>query len=103
MKTMLAAVLYGREDVRAERVAVQGGEVRAGEGVAVVGAGPLGLMRVCLARERGARVYCIARRPERLALAKQLGAEATLNLASEAEPAAWLRERVPGGRGADRV
>src|SRR5205814_1005629 len=55
------------------------------------------------AADRGARVYCLARRPERLAVAAALGAEETLDVTTEADPAAWLRERVPGGRGADRV
>src|SRR5213078_2526342 len=30
-------------------------------------------------------------------------AQATLDLASEANPFAWLRDRTPGARGADRV
>ena len=83
--------------------AVEETGVRGSESLAVLGAGPLGLMLVCLARQRGARVFCIARRPERLALAERLGAEATLDLELGVDTVAWLRERVPGGRGADRV
>lgn len=83
--------------------AVEETGILAGESVAVVGAGPLGLMLVRLARQRGARVFAIGRRVERLALAEELGAEAALDMESGADPVGWLRERVSGGRGADRV
>lgn len=77
--------------------------VRAGETLAVLGAGPLGLMLVAMAARRMARVVCLARRRERLRMAEQLGAAATLDLEAGHDPVAWLREQVPGGRGADSV
>jgi L-iditol 2-dehydrogenase len=77
--------------------------VEPGDVVAVLGAGPLGLMLARLARLRGATVLCLGRRPERLATALQLGAAATLDLEGAADPVEWLRRQVPGGRGADRV
>lgn len=74
--------------------------VAAGEVVAVVGCGPVGLMAVVAAREREAeRVFAVDRVPERLALAARLGAE-PLSLA--AEPATAVGEATQG-RGADAV
>jgi 2-desacetyl-2-hydroxyethyl bacteriochlorophyllide A dehydrogenase len=56
--------------------AVDRGMPRAGESAAVVGVGNLGLLAVQVLRARGTRVLAIARRPERLALARTLGADA---------------------------
>jgi L-iditol 2-dehydrogenase len=49
---------------------------RGGESAAVVGVGSLGLLAVQVLRARGLRVLAVARRPERLALARELGADA---------------------------
>jgi 2-desacetyl-2-hydroxyethyl bacteriochlorophyllide A dehydrogenase len=57
--------------------AVGRGGVRAGESVAVVGAGTLGLLALQVARGRGARVLVVGRSARRFALARELGAEAT--------------------------
>src|SRR5438477_12689169 len=57
--------------------AVARGHVRAGETAAVVGAGTLGLLAVQVLRARGARVLLVSRTARRLALGKELGAEAT--------------------------
>lgn len=76
-------------------------EVRAGSSVAVLGAGPVGLMASIAAREAGAQlVYVLDSVPERLALAEGFGAtglDYTL---------ATTRERIldeTGGRGVDGV
>jgi L-iditol 2-dehydrogenase len=58
--------------------AVDRGAPRPGEAAAVVGAGTLGLLAVQLLRMRGCRVLVVARTARRLALARELGAEATL-------------------------
>src|SRR6266513_5143848 len=50
---------------------------KAGETAAVVGAGTLGLLAVQVLRARGARVLLVSRTARRLALGKELGAEAT--------------------------
>lgn len=50
--------------------------VRAGEAAAVVGVGTLGLLALQVLRVRGARVLCIGRSRRRLALARELGADA---------------------------
>jgi L-iditol 2-dehydrogenase len=85
--------------------AVHGAEetgIRQGETVAILGAGPLGLLLARCAVLAGARVLVVGRRAERLGIARRLGAAETLNVEAGGEPAAWVRERT-GGRGADRV
>lgn len=58
--------------------------VEPGDTVAVVGAGPVGLLMVQLTRMWGAsRVYAIDVVEQRLSLAKQLGADAVVNAARE--------------------
>jgi L-iditol 2-dehydrogenase len=75
--------------------------VCAGETVAVVGAGPLGLMHVCLAAERGAHVISIDRRTDRLALARRLGASETIE--AEGDWVERVRAGANGGRGVDHA
>ena len=53
-----------------------------GDTVAIVGAGPIGQLLLQLARLRGARVIALDLNPDRLALARQLGASETI-LASD--------------------
>jgi threonine dehydrogenase-like Zn-dependent dehydrogenase len=48
--------------------------VEAGMRVLVVGAGPIGLCAIAAARERGAQVDLVARRPQRIAAGDRLGA-----------------------------
>jgi 2-desacetyl-2-hydroxyethyl bacteriochlorophyllide A dehydrogenase len=52
-------------------------QVRSGEATAVVGAGTLGLLALQVLRAHGARVLAVSRSARRLALARELGAEAT--------------------------
>jgi L-iditol 2-dehydrogenase len=59
---------------------VQETGVRAGETVAVLGAGPLGLFLVRCAVLAGARVLVLARRADRLQAALRMGAEAVFDL-----------------------
>lgn len=83
--------------------AVERAAVRAGDRVAVVGAGAFGLLAVQAARALGAGlVVLVGTRPERLALGEQLGADMTVN-AREADPVAAVRDACGGGRGADAV
>ncbi len=53
--------------------------VRAGDTVLIVGCGPLGLLHVVVAKNHGARVITADLNDERLATARELGADATLN------------------------
>src|SRR6266478_1918921 len=63
--------------------------------LAVFGQGPVGLSATMLGRAMGARVIAIDVAPERLALAREFGAEAVVN-AKETDPVAALRELTHG-------
>ena len=67
----LACVLRGQEHL----------DIEPGDAVLVIGAGPIGILHVMLARMKGAENVTIADRwPERLAVAQRLGAERTFDL-----------------------
>ena len=88
----LSCVVNG---IRAARIAL-------GDSVLVLGAGPIGLMHLLVAGVRGAGQVILADvQPERLAVARRLGATSTVDPAAED-----LREHVlarTAGRGADVV
>jgi L-iditol 2-dehydrogenase len=86
----LACVLKGVED----------SGLKAGDNVAVIGLGPIGLMFVRLARAAGARVIALGRRPTQLARAEALGAEELIST-SEVESPVRAVQNLTGGRGAD--
>jgi L-iditol 2-dehydrogenase len=74
----------------------------AGETVAVLGPGPIGLMALQLVKALGAvRVVLTGTRQSRLALGKALGADVTVNV-REQDPVAAVREAT-AGKGADTV
>ena len=81
--------------------AVDVAAVRPGATAVVYGVGGVGLALVQVLREAGARVIGVARSEERLALARELGADVTVD-ASTADVAAAVREAT-GGAGADVV
>ncbi len=74
-----------------------------GQSVAVIGAGPIGLMFVALARLRGAHVTVVGRNPGRLAKARELGAEETIAAPPDADVADLVRRRSRHGHGVDVV
>ena len=76
-------------------------QIRMGDDVLVVGAGPIGLLHVQLARLQGARVFASDLIPERLALARELGAWDVVNVA-EQDPVQRTLEWTEG-RGFDTV
>ena len=75
--------------------------VRSGAHAVVYGTGGVGLALVQVLREIGARPIAVARNPERLALARELGAELTVDAATE-DVAAVVRDFTDGA-GADVV
>jgi 2-desacetyl-2-hydroxyethyl bacteriochlorophyllide A dehydrogenase len=75
--------------------------VQPGASAVVYGTGGVGLALVQVLREVGARPIAVARNPERLALARELGAVATVD-ATSGDVAAGIREAT-GGAGADVV
>jgi L-iditol 2-dehydrogenase len=88
----LACALRGIADSR----------VSAGQAVAVIGVGPVGLMLVALAAQRGARVVAAGRRREGVERALAMGAHATVT-AAERDLGERLRAQSPAGRGFDVV
>ncbi|MGH9559411.1 MAG: alcohol dehydrogenase catalytic domain-containing protein [Bryobacteraceae bacterium] len=89
----LACVLRGLEE----------SGVRAGDTVAVIGLGPIGMMFVRLAKAAyGARVIAIGRRQVQLDRARAMGADETLENSGGADVVGPVRE-MTGGHGADVV
>src|SRR5579875_476690 len=89
----LACVLRGLDECR----------VRAGDTVAIMGLGPIGLMFVRLARQAfGARVIALARRLEQVDRAMVLGAHEGILMGEHGALISELRARTDG-RGADVV
>ena len=88
----LACVVKGVED----------SEMRAGDTVVVIGAGPIGSMFIRLAKLRGAKVIAVGRRRSRLERALRLGADRVIATEETANPVAAVRGMV-GGRGCDIV
>ena len=77
----LACVVQGIEDVK----------LRAGQHVLVIGAGPIGLMFVALARQLGCDVTVAGRRAVRLDAAKKLGAAHVIDIGDGAGLVAKVR------------
>jgi L-iditol 2-dehydrogenase len=89
----LACVLRGIDDCA----------ITAGQTVAVIGVGAIGLMLVSLAKARGANVIAVGRNPGRLAKAVELGAAQTLAVREDEDLAGKLRALGPAGHGPDVV
>lgn len=93
----LRTVMHGLEQL---------GRIESHESVVVLGAGPLGLYSLAVAREHGAREILMIGAPQaRLDVARRWGADQILNLEEMPEVSAridWVRD-MTGGRGADIV
>jgi len=74
-----------------------------GEVAVVYGVGTVGFGLIQVARLRGARVVAVGRAPEKLALARELGAHEVVSAASGSEDVAHRVRDLTGGRGADVV
>ena len=72
-----------------------------GDNVVIIGAGPIGLMHLQLAKRAGARVIVSELKPERLEKAEELGADALIH-ADQGDPVELAME-LTGGYGADAV
>jgi L-iditol 2-dehydrogenase len=73
---------------------------KVGENIAVIGAGPIGLMFLQVARAYGLRVLAVVKRDEQVEAAKQFGAEEVVQITDVADPIAEVK-RLTDGRGAD--
>ncbi len=88
----LACVVLGLEESGA----------RAGDTLAVIGAGPIGLLFVHTAALAGVRVIAVVKYPEQAQAALRLGAAETVMLAADGEnPVAAVRALTESGRGVD--
>ena len=77
-------------------------QIEPGDVVVILGAGKLGLAILAIARRSGAEAIVVTDRvPQRLALAKELGADVVLDVA-RVDPVAEVM-KLTGGEGADRV
>jgi NADPH:quinone reductase-like Zn-dependent oxidoreductase len=84
------------------RMLITRGRLRAGEDVLVLGAtAGVGVACIQIAKVAGARVFATASTPEKLALAKDLGADVTIDYARE-DFVARIRQET-GKRGVDVV
>jgi alcohol dehydrogenase len=79
------------------RAVVDQGRASAGQWVAVHGCGGVGLSAIMIAVALGARVVAVDIADDKLAMARDLGAAATLNAAGAAEVAREIREITDGG------
>jgi L-iditol 2-dehydrogenase len=78
------------------------GGIIAGEGVVVIGPGPIGLMGVGVAKALGAQpVILTGTRDRRLEIGKRLGADAVVNV--NREDAVVAVQRITGGKGVQYV
>src|SRR4028119_1601511 len=86
--------------IRALNRAIKAGGFNWNDTVVIQGSGPIGILAVAAAQEMGAgRVICVGAPEEpRLKLARQFGAEATVNIEEGRSPAE-RSARVRGGRG----
>jgi 2-desacetyl-2-hydroxyethyl bacteriochlorophyllide A dehydrogenase len=73
-----------------KRLAVSGRET-----LAIFGQGPVGLSATFLAKAMGARIIAVDLSPERLQMAKELGADVTIN-AGEVDPVQAIKELTHG-------
>ena len=89
----LACVVRGMEETGIEE----------GDTVAILGVGQIGLMFVRLCKMAGAKVIAVGRRPSRLELARQLGADVLLSTDHEADILSAVRRHTEGQRGPDKV
>lgn len=89
----LACVLRGLHETRVE----------IGDTVAVIGAGPIGLMFVHVAQAMGCNVIAVVKREAQAEAARKMGAHDVVHLGSVKDPVEAVRVLAPAGRGADVV
>jgi alcohol dehydrogenase len=92
----VTAASLGCRFATAYRAVLAQGRARPGEWVAVHGCGGVGLSAVMIAVAEGCRVVAVDVRPAALELARELGAEVTVD-ATAGEPAEAVREATGGG------
>ena len=89
----LACVVRGLEESGA----------RAGDTMAVIGAGPIGLMFMHAAELAGVKVIAVVKRDDQIAAARLFGATDVVQAGAVEDVVGATRALTPGGRGADVV
>ena len=84
---------------------IEASDIKPGDTVAILGAGPLGLLLAATAKLRGARVIITGRGTQRLAVARHLRADVVINVSglSSQEQVEAVRNKTDNQRGADVV
>lgn len=96
------AATLGAAGLTAWNALVEVGQVKAGDIVLCLGTGGVAMAALKIARAKGARVAITSSSDEKLARARDLGAEFTINYRTHADWAAELMAQT-GGAGADIV
>lgn len=91
------AAVLGCRFITSFRAIVDQGQVRGGQQVAIHGCGGVGLSAIMIASALGAQVTAIDIDEKTLALARKLGATATINAAKEQQVVAAIKEATRGG------
>jgi len=89
----LACVLRGLHETKLE----------IGDSVAVIGAGPIGLMFVQVAKLSGCNVISVVKRDSQVAAARRAGANTVVQITKVDDPVQAVRKLTPDGRGCDVV
>ncbi|MGH7752133.1 MAG: zinc-dependent alcohol dehydrogenase family protein [Gemmatimonadales bacterium] len=95
--TPKTAAILGCRFATAYRALVVQGRLAPGEWVAVHGSGGVGLSAVMIAAALGARVVAVDIAPDKLALARELGAEVAINAKQVRDVGAAVRDATQGG------
>ena len=74
---------------------------QSGDTIAVIGAGPIGLMFMHVAQLAGLRVIAVVKRDEQIAAARTFGASEVVQITAAADPVAAVRALTPQRRGVD--
>jgi L-iditol 2-dehydrogenase len=87
----LACVLHGLDTV----------QLKAGDHVAILGAGSIGLLLVQVCKHAGARVILVSRSRSKIELARKLGADAVIDLDTVRSKEDTIRELTTHGQGVE--
>jgi L-iditol 2-dehydrogenase len=89
----LACVLHGLNETHAER----------GDSIVIIGAGPIGLMFMQVAKLSGLRVIAVVKRDEQVKDTRRFGADETVQITAVSDPVEAVRALTPKRRGTDVV
>ena len=78
-------------------------DLKVGDTLAIIGAGPMGLLKTQLAKMRGAKVIMVEMNADRLKKAGEMGADVLINPGEVEDVVAEVRKAANDGRGPDAV